>query len=114
MTQQLFPQGAALIIGGSGGLGAAIAQQFAIDGSDVALTYHSNESAGQAVAADITAKGRKASMKSDQVMGPQITQIHTDQTHSLLSVSICGRFFIPLTNAAPAGTFFFKTGHEIL
>ena len=62
MTQQLFPQGAALIIGGSGGLGAAIAQQFAIDGSDVALTYHSNESAGQAVAADITAKGRKASM----------------------------------------------------
>ena len=45
MTTPLFPQGAALIIGGSGGLGAACAQQFALDGSAVAITYNSNEAA---------------------------------------------------------------------
>ena len=62
MTPHLFPPGAALIIGGSGGLGAAIAQQFAIDGSDVAITYNSNEAAGQAVAQGIAAQGRTASV----------------------------------------------------
>ena len=43
MSNPLFPLGAALIIGGSGGLGAAIAQQFALDGSNVAL-WHSPKS----------------------------------------------------------------------
>ena len=62
MTQHLFPQGAVLVVGGSGGLGAAIAQQFAIDGSDVAITYNSNEAAGQAVAQGIAAQGRTASV----------------------------------------------------
>ena len=62
MTQNLFPNGTVLVVGGSGGLGAAIAQQFAIDGSDVAITYNSNEAAGKAVAQDIAAKGRKASV----------------------------------------------------
>ena len=62
MTPHLFPPGAALIIGGSGGLGAAIAQQFAIDGSDVAITYNSNEASGQAVAQGIAAQERKASV----------------------------------------------------
>lgn len=62
MTPHLFPPGAALIIGGSGGLGAAIAQQFAIDGSDVAITYNSNEAAGQAVAQGIAAQERTASV----------------------------------------------------
>lgn len=42
--------GAALVIGGNGGLGAAIAQLLAARGSDVAVTYRRNEEAGQAVA----------------------------------------------------------------
>ena len=62
MSNPLFPLGAALIIGGSGGLGAAIAQQFALDGSDVALSYNSNKAAGEATGQQIEALGRKASV----------------------------------------------------
>ena len=62
MTTPLFPQGAALIIGGSGGLGAACAQQFALDGSAVAITYNSNEAAAQEQAQQVQAAGQKASV----------------------------------------------------
>ncbi len=53
-------KGFALVIGGSGGLGAAICRQIARDGSDVALTYRSNTAAAEAVAEEIRAAGRDA------------------------------------------------------
>lgn len=53
--------GAALVVGGSGGLGAAIAQMLAARGSDVAVTYRGNEAAGTAAAAAATALGVRAS-----------------------------------------------------
>lgn len=43
-------EGAALIIGGSGGIGAVVARMLASRGSDVAVTYRSNVDSGQAVA----------------------------------------------------------------
>jgi len=43
--------GAALVVGGSGGLGGAIARMLAARGSDVAVTFRGNEEAGQSVAA---------------------------------------------------------------
>ena len=42
--------GAALVVGGSGGLGGAIARMLAARGSDVAVTFRRNEEAGQSVA----------------------------------------------------------------
>lgn len=46
-----FPsEGVALVIGGSGGLGAACARLLASRGSGVAVTYHANESAGTTIA----------------------------------------------------------------
>ena len=55
MTQDLSTDfaeatGAALVVGGSGGLGGAIARMLAARGSDVAVTFRGNENAGQAVA----------------------------------------------------------------
>jgi len=55
MTQDLSTDfadatGAALVVGGSGGLGAAIAVMLAARGSDVAVTFRGKEQAGQAVA----------------------------------------------------------------
>jgi 3-oxoacyl-[acyl-carrier protein] reductase len=56
-----FPPGAALVVGGSGGLGAEIARRLAAAGSDVALTFHANAAAAETVAGEIAATGRRAS-----------------------------------------------------
>ena len=45
--------GCALIVGGSGGIGEAIARMLAERGSRVALTYRGNQSAGESVAAQL-------------------------------------------------------------
>jgi short-subunit dehydrogenase len=52
--------GAALVTGGSGGIGTAIALLLAVRGSDVAITYRSNETAAGAVVATIAGSGRQA------------------------------------------------------
>ena len=59
MSQDLAG-GAALVIGGSGAIGAAIARKLASTGNDVALSYHGNEAAANAVVADVHAVGRQA------------------------------------------------------
>lgn len=58
----LFPSGTALVIGGSGGIGSTICRELARAGSDVALTYHRNESRAAVVAQDIRDMGRSASI----------------------------------------------------
>jgi NAD(P)-dependent dehydrogenase (short-subunit alcohol dehydrogenase family) len=64
MTQtqrpELFSQGIALVVGGSGGVGRAIALSLAEAGSDVAITWRSNEAPALEVADKIRALGRKA------------------------------------------------------
>lgn len=53
--------GAALVVGGSGGLGLAIARMLASRGSDVALTYRSRPDSGAAAAEAVREWGRRAS-----------------------------------------------------
>ena len=53
--------GAALVVGGSGGLGAAIAAMLAARGSDVAVTFRGNEEAGLAAAEAAAQHGVKTS-----------------------------------------------------
>ena len=62
MTEQLFPAGAVLVVGGSGGVGQAVCLEFARAGSDVALTYHSKRDNAEKVAEKIRALGRKVSV----------------------------------------------------
>ena len=56
-----FPDGVALVIGGSGGIGGAAARMLAHRGSDVAITYRGGEERARAVVASITASGRAGS-----------------------------------------------------
>lgn len=54
-----FPSGYALVIGGSGGIGQAVALALAAAGSDVVVTYRGNRAAAEAVVAKVVALGRK-------------------------------------------------------
>jgi len=57
-----FPHGAALVIGGSGGLGSAIARGFAEKGVALAITYRHNEEAANEVASTIRQGGGSCSV----------------------------------------------------
>lgn len=60
MSKPDFPAGLALVIGGSGGVGASICEALAQAGSDIALTYNSNESRAQEVVDTIKGIGQEA------------------------------------------------------
>ena len=55
-----FPDGGAVVIGGSGGIGAAICTRLADHGCDVALTYRNNREKAESVAAAVNAAGRRS------------------------------------------------------
>jgi NAD(P)-dependent dehydrogenase (short-subunit alcohol dehydrogenase family) len=55
-----FPEGTALVIGGSGGLGQAICLGLAAQGSNVALSYRSNAAAADATVAMLLEQGVRA------------------------------------------------------
>lgn len=52
-----FDQGAAIVAGGSGGIGEAICRRFADAGTPVVFTYHGNKTKADAIVADIQAQG---------------------------------------------------------
>ena len=66
-NKALFPEGAALVFGGSGGIGRSVAQCFAEAGSDVAIGFHSKAEAAETLARDIEGLGCKASVHGGDV-----------------------------------------------
>ncbi|GIL01373.1 MAG: 3-ketoacyl-ACP reductase [Alphaproteobacteria bacterium] len=63
MTADLFPAtGAAIVIGGSGGVGSEICHVLARDGCDVALTYLDGEARARNAAKLVEAQGRSATV----------------------------------------------------
>ncbi len=57
-----FPEGVALVVGGSGGIGSAIARALAERGVALAITYRSNEAAAENLAKEIRATGGACSV----------------------------------------------------
>jgi NAD(P)-dependent dehydrogenase (short-subunit alcohol dehydrogenase family) len=57
-----FPEGAAVVIGGSGGVGRSICQGLARSGTDVVLTFRDHQSAASEAAEAIRAAGRRADL----------------------------------------------------
>ncbi|MFO1188137.1 MAG: SDR family oxidoreductase [Alphaproteobacteria bacterium] len=84
-----FPKGAALVVGGSGGIGQAICERLAAHGADVALTYRTNKAKAEATAALVRGRGRRAEIfqlsledpEASRRVGDDVTQkfgkIHT-------------------------------------
>jgi 3-oxoacyl-[acyl-carrier protein] reductase len=62
VSEQLFPEGAVLVVGGSGGIGRSVCLEFARAGTDVAITNHRKKENADAVAEQIRAIGRKATV----------------------------------------------------
>ena len=62
-----FPKGAALVFGGSGGIGQCVARSFGEAGSDVAIVYRSKRDVAERVAAEIGRLGRKATTHAADV-----------------------------------------------
>ena len=62
MSETVFPDGAALVIGGSGGVGQAVCREFARAGTDVAVTYNKKRDVAEKLAAELRTLGRKASV----------------------------------------------------
>ena len=69
--QSDFPSGAALVFGGSGGIGQHVAKSFAAAGSDVAIVYRSKKDVAEKVAGEIRALGRKATTHAADVVDPK-------------------------------------------
>ena len=72
--------GAAVVAGGSGGLGAAVCRLLAERGSDVVLTYHRNAAAAAAVTTDVEALGRRATaeplaLEDDGAVGDYLDRV---------------------------------------
>ena len=60
MTEKLFPEGAVLVVGGSGGIASFVCREFAKAGTDVALTYFSKRPNADKVVEAVKGLGRKA------------------------------------------------------
>lgn len=56
-----FPEGAAIVFGGSGGIGRGVAAEFAKAGTGVAIAYRSKREVAESTAAELRGHGVKAS-----------------------------------------------------
>ena len=84
MSEVIFPAGAALVIGGSGGIGSSICREFARAGSGVALTYLSRAQEAGEIAGEVRALGRSASahqLDAGDVSALQAVVAAAAQTH---------------------------------
>ena len=99
MTEKNFPDGAVLVVGGSGGVGQAVCLEFARAGTDVALTYHKKKDVAEKVAAQVQALGRKATIH-------QLTLAEADQVDAVVdnAARFHGRLHTVLVGAATLTT----------
>jgi 3-oxoacyl-[acyl-carrier protein] reductase len=61
MSEPMFDKGAALIFGGSGGVGQGVCPEFAKAGSNVAITYYKQQGVADQLAGELAQHGVKAS-----------------------------------------------------
>ncbi|MCP2341394.1 SDR family NAD(P)-dependent oxidoreductase [Actinomadura rupiterrae] len=83
---------AALVTGGSRGIGAEIARTLGRHGAAVAVNYHSNQAAAEAVVADVTASGSRAvALRGDATDDAGVAALVTAATAELgdIDVLVC-------------------------
>lgn len=96
MQESDFPQGAALVFGGSGGIGREVAKAFARAGTDVAVVYRSKRDVAEAVADEIRGLGRQASVHATDVTDAGKVRAAVDE-----AAGIHGRLHTVVFGAGP-------------
>ena len=89
----LFPDGAALIFGGSGGIGSVIAMEFARAGANVAIAYRSKKDVAERLAGEIEALGVRASVHKTDLRDPKAVEdavAAAAETHARLHTFVLG------------------------
>jgi NAD(P)-dependent dehydrogenase (short-subunit alcohol dehydrogenase family) len=76
----MFPDGAAIVTGGSGGIGMVICRRLAEAGADVMLTYRHNRAAAEKAAESVRAAGRKAMIAPLATEDSEAVKAFLDQT----------------------------------
>lgn len=79
-----FPDGAAVVIGGSGGIGSVVCERLAQHGTDVALSYRSNADAAARAANLIEVAGRRAYSAAVDLAGGAAVAAFFDEVRSKL------------------------------
>lgn len=74
-----FPEGVALVFGGSGGIGRAVAKTLAEAGTDVAIAYRSKQDVAETVAEEIRAGGAKVSTHATDVTDADTVKATLDE-----------------------------------
>lgn len=104
-----FKDGIALIIGGSGGIGAAISTTLAKLGSNVAITYRSRRSNADAVAEEVRATGRAVELIQLDIEDAEATKAAVDalvaqygRLHSVVYAAGPSLEFLYINEIAPA------------
>jgi NAD(P)-dependent dehydrogenase (short-subunit alcohol dehydrogenase family) len=73
-SKPIFPDGVSLVIGGSGGLGSAICNKLASQGSNIAITYNSNEKAALSVEKSVKAFGHEAKCYQMEIINAEVVK----------------------------------------
>jgi len=79
-AEPMHDQRVALVVGGSGEIGAAICRTLAEDGSDIAVHYFSNPKAAQRVADEVKQFGRRAIIVGGDVSSSADVAVMIEQT----------------------------------
>ncbi len=98
MTETIFPEGAALVVGGSGGIGQAVCRELARAGSDVALTFRGRREVAESLAAEIRALGRCATVHQLTIGDPgsvEATVAEAAREHDRLHTVVVGAGTLP-------------------
>ncbi|KAK1250665.1 hypothetical protein MKX08_010668 [Trichoderma sp. CBMAI-0020] len=74
VTTAEYPEGCAVVFGGSGGLGRASAGLMAERGSDIVVTYRSNAADAESLVEEVRKLGRKASAVACDVTDPKAVE----------------------------------------
>ena len=87
-----FPEGSAVVIGGSGGIGSAICKTFASHGVPVVFSYHGNETAANNLKKEILDHGgvvssKKLSINDKTQVEDFFQELENERIHSIVNAT---------------------------